>query len=238
MNGEGDLQFYQRVRLLEQRYEMENQLMEFVRKGQVQQIRLTLGNLPQSALERRVDTTRDAKNYSIILNTLMRKAAEQGGVHPIYIDRLSAEYALRIEQTVHWDAFLTLWADMAQGYCQLVRKHTTNKLSPLVQKVVARIDFDLTADLSLRAAARTLNVNASYLSALFHRETGRTVTEYVNSVRMEAAARLLQTTHLQIQTVAQHCGMSDVNYFSKLFKKHHGLTPRRFRELQHQFLSK
>jgi len=29
-----------------------------------------------------------------------------------------------------------------------------------------------------------------------------------------------------------------VNYFSKLFKKHHGLTPRRFRELQHQFLSK
>jgi len=232
MNGEGDLQFYQRVRLLEQRYEMENQLMEFVRKGQVQQIRLTLGNLPQSALERRVDTTRDAKNYSIILNTLMRKAAEQGGVHPIYIDRLSAEYALRIEQTVHWDAFLTLWADMAQGYCQLVRKHTTNKLSPLVQKVVARIDFDLTADLSLRAAARTLNVNASYLSTLFRQETGETLTNYVNRKRMEHAAHLLQTTRLPVSAVAQSCGISDDNYFTKLFKKFSGTTPVQFRQAQ------
>ncbi|MBO7738994.1 MAG: AraC family transcriptional regulator, partial [Oscillospiraceae bacterium] len=34
---------------------------------------------------------------------------------------------------------------------------------------------------------------------------------------------------LQVQTVAQHCGMSDVNYFSKLFKKQYGVTPRQYR---------
>ena len=56
------------------------------------------------------------------------------------------------------------------------------------------------------------------------------VTEFVNEKRMELASRLLRTTQLQIQTIAQHCGMSDVNYFSKIFKKHYGVTPRQYRE--------
>ena len=44
------------------------------------------------------------------------------------------------------------------------------------------------------------------------------------------AANLLRHTQLQVQTVAQHCGIGDVNYFSKVFKRHFGLTPRQFRE--------
>ena len=47
---------------------------------------------------------------------------------------------------------------------------------------------------------------------------------------MKSGAHLLQTTRLQVQTVAQHCGISDVNYFTKLFKKAYGVTPRQFRE--------
>lgn len=236
MNGESDLKFFQRVQLVEQRYEMENQLMELVRKGQAEQVRLSLSNLPQSALERRVDPTRDAKNYSIILNTIMRKAAEQGGVHPVYIDRLSMEYALRIEQTSYWDGFMALWAEMAQGYCQLVRKHVLRHYSPPVQKVVSRIDFDLTADLSLRAMARALNLNASYLSTLFRQETGETLTNYVNRKRTEHAVYLLLSTQLPVSAVAQSCGVSDYNYFTKLFKKFHGMTPVQFRQDQTRLL--
>lgn len=233
MNKKTDQDFMQRLHLVEQRYEMENRLMELVRKGQEQKVRLALSNFPQSALEQRVDPTRDAKNYSIILNTLMRKAAELGGVHPIYIDRLSMEYALRIERTTYWDSFMSLWADMAQGYCQLVNKHTAKHRSPLIQKVIARIDFDLTADLSLRATARTLNVNPSYLSALFKRETRETLTDYVNRKRMEHAAYLLASTQLSVSAVAQSCGISDDNYFTKLFKRANGITPIQFRRAQH-----
>ena len=40
---------------------------------------------------------------------------------------------------------------------------------------------------------------------------------------------LLKTTRLQVQTVAQHCGMMDVQYFSKTFKKIAGVTPREYR---------
>ena len=75
-----------------------------------------------------------------------------------------------------------------------------------------------------------LNVNASYLSKLFKKETGITLTEYVAKKRIEQAAFLLTSTNLQIQTVAQNCGIYDVNYFTKLFKKHTGKTPKEYRE--------
>lgn len=234
MNGESNLKHYQRAQLVEQRYEMENRLMELIRKGQGQQAMQSLRNSTQGALERRMDPTRDARNYTIILNTLMRKAAEQGGVHPMYIDRLSSEYALRIERTVYWEGFKSLWSDMALGYSQLVRKHSAKKLSPLVQKVVTRIDFDLTANLSLRATAQALNVNASYLSTLFKQETGETLTNYVNRKRMEQAAYLLTSTQFPVSVVAQSCGISDDNYFTKLFKRAKGMTPTQFRLSQRQ----
>lgn len=76
------------------------------------------------------------------------------------------------------------------------------------------------------------NLSPSYLSALFSQETGQTLTEYVNEKRVKLAMRLLATTKLQIQTIAQHCGILDVHYFSKVFKKKLGITPKQYRESQ------
>lgn len=75
------------------------------------------------------------------------------------------------------------------------------------------------------------NISSAYLSSIFKKETGQTVTEYVTVKRIEMAKRLLSNTNLQIQTVAQHCGILDVHYFSKLFKKHTGLTLKDYRKL-------
>ena len=151
-------------------------------------------------------------------------------MHPFYIDQLSSSFGHRIEAVSTMEEGQHLMAEMNHKYCLLVRNHAMKNYSPLVRRVILRIDSDLAADLSLAAHAEDLGVNASYLSALFHRETGKTVTDYVTEKRMEAAARLLRSTRLQVQTVAQHCGMADANYFSKIFKKYHGLTPRQYRE--------
>ena len=88
----------------------------------------------------------------------------------------------------------------------------------------------MTADLSLNAQAGLLNVNSSYLSTLFKKETGTTLTEYVNKKRIRHAVFLLNTTTMQIQMVAQHCGIPDVNYFTKTFKKYIGKTPKEYRD--------
>ena len=62
------------------------------------------------------------------------------------------------------------------------------------------------------------------------KETGRTLTEHINLLRISRARRMLRETALQVQTVAQHCGIHDVNYFSKVFKKYTGKTPLQYRK--------
>lgn len=215
---------------MEQLYAYENQLMDAVSKGQIHKADLLLTNFASFPFEQRAaDPLRNIKNYCIIMNTLLRKAAEQGGVHPLYLNNNSSVYAVRIERLQSIETVPLLMSDMFRDYCLLVRKHATKNYSPPVQKALLYIEANLTESLSLRTLAETLNVSSSYLSSLFRKEVGQTLTDYINRRRMRHAMHLLKTTQLQIQTVAQHCGIMDVQYFSKIFKRVAGMTPKEYR---------
>lgn len=220
----------QNMKAMERRYASENELMNIVSHGLTHRAERMFSGLGPLTLEPRMgDPLRDTKNYCIICNTLMRKAAEQGGVHPVYLDSASSHFARAIEAARSTAAARELMHEMVSTYCRLVRKHAMTRFSPIIQRTIAMIDSDLSADLSLRALAFAQSINPSYLSALFKKETGTTLTDHVNQKRMERAIHLLRSTHLQIQSIAQHCGISDVNYFSKLFRRRTGLSPREFR---------
>ena len=113
---------------------------------------------------------------------------------------------------------------------KLVRKHSTRRYSPAVQKTILLIDSDLSAPLTLSTLAAAQELSEGYLAKIFKKETEKTVSEYVREKRMKHAAHLLTTTRLQIQTIALHCGIMDVHYFSKQFKNHTGKTPKEYRE--------
>jgi YesN/AraC family two-component response regulator len=111
-----------------------------------------------------------------------------------------------------------------------VYKHSIKRYSPIVQKTILVIDSDISAELSLKTLAQKQCISSGYLASIFKKETGKTVSEYIKDRRIEHAIYLLTTTHLQIQTVALHCGIMDVQYFSKVFKKKTGKNPKEFRE--------
>ena len=216
---------------MERRYSVENEILDAVANGQNFKADALLPVLSSMAFENRLsDPMRNAKNYSIIMNTLLRKAAERGGVHPLYIDSLSSEFAAKIEQANTVDNLQPLMKEMFHSYCQLVKKHSTKDYSPLVQHAITLIDGRIAEELSLNSIASLLNVSSSYFSTLFKKETGVTLTEYVNKRRIKHAKYLLESTKLQIQTIAQHCGIMDVHYFSKVFKKITGMTPKEYRQ--------
>ena len=119
---------------------------------------------------------------------------------------------------------------MIRDFCQLVKRHSLSKYSYYVGQTITLVQYDLAADLRLKTIAEKLNVNSSYLSSLFHKEMGCTLTEYINKQRIERGAHLLQLTPKAIQEIAAECGFQDVNYFIKLFKKQTGFTPKQYRE--------
>lgn len=218
------------VEVMENRYRFENELIEAVAQGNSHRAEMLLANLSmQSSDVRTSDQLRNAKNHCIIINTLLRKAAEHGRVHPVHLERVSSDFSRRIEALRSIAGINTFVQEIVRGYCRLVKRHSMKSYSPLVQKAMIVIEGDLTGDLSLSAVAEKNNVSPGYLSGLFKKETGQTFTAYVNGRRVAMAKRLLKTTHLQIQTIAQHCGVLDFHYFCRLFKNVTGKTPTEYR---------
>ena len=218
------------MKIIEKRYDYENKLIKAVSLGQTQRAQLLLSGFSEYSFKKRIsDPIRSIKNYCIIMNTLMRKAAENGGVHPMYLDSVSSSYAIKVEQVASPAEAFEMMKDMLGTYCRLVRKHSISSYSPIVQKAVTMINADLSANLTLSMIAEAHNISSGYLATVFKKEVGMTVSEYIREKRMSYAEHLLSTSHLQIQTVALHCGIMDVQYFSKIFKKHTGKTPKEFR---------
>lgn len=218
------------MQLVERRYGYENELIRAVSNGQMHRAEKLFSQFSAASFEKRLsDPIRNLKNYCIIMNTLLRKAAEQGGVHPLYLDKTSSNFAYKIERLSTVAQIGALMGEMTRSYCRLVRKYKTERYSSPVQKSIICIDADLTQDLSLGRLAKLQNISSAYLSALFKKETGQTLTDYVNLKRVEFAKSLLESTDLQVQTVAQHCGILDVHYFSRVFKKYTGQTPKEYR---------
>lgn len=219
------------MQILEERYAAENRLIQAVSQGLVHKAEMMISNTANQGMEDRIaDPIRNIKNYSIILKTLLRKGAEAGTVHPLHIDSLTTKFEKKIELIHSPEEAYALNQEMVRKYCLLVKNHSMKGYSLLIRKVLTRIDSDLTADLSLKTQAELLNVNASYLSTLFKKETGTTLTDYVSRKRVEHAIFLLNSTDMQIQTIAQYCGIPDVNYFTKTFKKYVLKTPKEYRE--------
>ncbi len=231
-NQQKEAEPWMTVQFLERRYAKENELIDAVSKGLTHKAEMIFANItPENALEKRLtDSLRNTKNFLIILNTLLRKGAEQGKVHPFHIDVVSSDFALKIEATQSVEECGELLKYMVKKYCRLVNKHSQKSYSLLIQKVITQIESDIASDLSLNNLAKIFEVNPSYLSTLFKKETGCTLTDYVNKQRIERAKELLVSTNMQIQNIAQRCGMLDVNYFTKTFKKYTDLTPKKYRE--------
>lgn len=225
------------IEIIENRYEAENALINAVSSGNVNAALEISSRFGSMFLPQRISNNlRDTKDYTITLNTLLRKAAERAGVHPIHIDMYSNSVISLIESLTSSSQCSAAQRKIINGYCQLVKDYKQNSRSPILRKVIAYIDTDLEADLSLKNLSEHLGVNASYLSTLFSKEMGMSLTDYVNKSRLDHAKLLLANTELPIKTIALRCGIADIHYFSRLFKRNIGMTPKTYRDTSHPLL--
>jgi AraC family transcriptional regulator, transcriptional activator of pobA len=97
---------------------------------------------------------------------------------------------------------------------------------PLLAEVFMVIDRHHSEPLSLSDVARELGITPGHLTTVVRRRTGRTVQEWIIERRMAEARSLLSGTELSVGEIARRVGMSDPGYFSRLFRRTHGASPR------------
>ncbi|MDR0382348.1 MAG: response regulator [Oscillospiraceae bacterium] len=99
----------------------------------------------------------------------------------------------------------------------------------IVGKVIEYIDENLRNALTRRELCGVAYVHQDYLSAIFRKETGQTISEYIFEKRMSFAMKLLRETDRPIGMICEMVGYSYNSHFSKMFKMKTGLSPQQYR---------
>ncbi len=100
--------------------------------------------------------------------------------------------------------------------------------SGYVEKAVNRMNSEYMNSISIADIAKQLNIDRSYFSAIFKKSTGLPPQLYLNKLRLERAAELMVKYGQTPSTAAMSSGYSDIYNFSKMFKRHFGLSPREY----------
>ena len=171
------------------------------------------------------------RQWLTYLNIFISSAMFETAVHPYYTFQQLQAFEMKINEVGSMAKLHHLPFDMARKYSMLAKNYTYGKYSYLIRNVINYIDQHLATELSLSVLAEVFDKNASYLSNAFKKEVGDTLTEYINKARIQASLRYFNMTNMRVADVADAVGISDFGYFSKLFKKHVGVSPREYKKM-------
>ncbi|WP_372632554.1 response regulator [Cohnella sp.] len=101
---------------------------------------------------------------------------------------------------------------------------------PELNRIIAYIEERYAEEITLKGLAEFIRMDASYVSDLFKKKTGSTLTHYVQNRRIQAAKMLLAETDRTVSEIGRQVGFENDNYFIKIFKRWCGTTPSEFRK--------
>ncbi|WP_262678206.1 helix-turn-helix domain-containing protein [Paenibacillus sp. J5C2022] len=102
------------------------------------------------------------------------------------------------------------------------RKETLQIIEILHDRIHEKITLDMLAN--------AVNLNASYLCRIFKQDTGKSMFQYINELKVNYAVQLLKQKDVRVKEVAYKVGIDNPFYFNRLFKKMIGLSPSEFRK--------
>lgn len=116
--------------------------------------------------------------------------------------------------------------------CSFLEEATQYQHQELIDRVCAYVEEHYpNPDLSLDRMSSEVDLSRGYLGKLFKSHRGVSFNDYLNSVRVDEAARLLAETDLSVQAISEKVGIYNTTYFYTLFKKRHKVSPAQYRSL-------
>lgn len=102
-----------------------------------------------------------------------------------------------------------------------------------VQEAISIVEDFYGTELSVNDIANRLNINRSYLSSIFVKYVGTSLKKYIVDFRISQSEEFLFTTNWSVDYISKVCGFNNPSYFSKIFKKHHKVSPTEYRLQRH-----
>ncbi|WP_070120133.1 helix-turn-helix transcriptional regulator [Bacillus marinisedimentorum] len=215
-------------------YEMELKLTDAITMGNDELAHAILKEINQlEGATLAANPIRSRKNALIAVCTLFTRAIIKGGVDPETAFHLSDAYIMELEKTNDLDRLNQMEYEMLAHFIKTQHEESSsNTYSHPVNLAISYIYENILEELSLEVIASRIYVHPNYLSSRFKKETGLTITEFINKKRIEESKYFLLHTNTSISGISFLFKFCNQSYYTALFKKLNGITPREFRQLK------
>ncbi|MCB2354571.1 AraC family transcriptional regulator [Clostridium estertheticum] len=173
---------------------------------------------------------RNKKNFFICCATIATRAAIDGGLEPELAYALSDSYIQNMEYLYKVTDLLNLENKMYCDFADNVLKFKKLNYSRSIIVCQNYILKHLYEEISLSELAQFVGLSQKYLSGLFSKEVGITLSDYIQNARIEESKHLLTSSNYSILDIGTWLGFHDQSHFTRIFKKFTGTTPKKFKD--------
>lgn len=210
-------------------YDKERMLISKLKTGDIQEAKALLNDLLGYVFFSQGSNLEIVKSRSLELCSLLSRAAIEGGATSDSILKVNNQLLTVIPTINNMDDLCYKLQEAIDAFTDCMFEHVPTKNSEVIKKAVQYISKNYANNLTLELVANQVHLNPTYFSTLFKQSTGSSFKEYLNMVRVEESKRLLSNTDYSLIDIAVATGFEDQSYFTKVFKKYTGLTPKQFR---------
>lgn len=177
------------------------------------------------------DNLNNEKYHAIIMTALVSRFCIEHGMDIAVSYTLSDIFIRKIDRALTAEAVCAVADEVRIEYC--TRMRDLSKKQVVSRYVVLAIDYIRThvqEPITVEQVASELSVNSSYLSKLFKKEMGKSISEYIRDSKIEIAEHMLRHLDDTSLQIANYLGFSSQSHFIQVFRKQTGMTPEEYRK--------
>lgn len=212
-------------------YYLERQLLNEIKRELRDTAQNTLRTINKLERARLADTPiRSIKNSLIGTATLFTRAAIEANVPPEDAFSLCDSFILEIEKFTNIKALQDYEYQMLDEYINIIHEYKIQSYSKAIIKIIEYIHENITEAIALDDLTKRVNLTKEYLSSMFKKNVGLSIVEYINYHKIEESKYFLKYSNMSVSDIAFLFNFSSPGYYSSVFKRQTGLTPRQYQQ--------
>lgn len=169
-----------------------------------------------------------------IAKSKIKKACHDFGINPdetirLYRDELSCNMPSREYVDTLIFPLVSMLIQMVTEYKSASDASYNGSGSYVYGHILTYLNINFKKNVKVEDLCKLCHCSASYISHLFPKLSGKSISEYVNELRINQAKVMLRNSEIPVKNIAFEVGFNDSNYFSSVFKRFTGISPRQYR---------
>lgn len=206
--------------------DQESNLLMALKSGNIPEIERHVEKLFQNCVRSGILQRKQIQSWETELNFLKKKMVDRHTGSTVELKSWNPQGGFSLEAVK-----TSLFDELREIALLLTEQHEARR--NIVFEVRSYIDKHYANPINVKFLAKTFHLNPEHLSRIFKQKYQIHIKDYIMEIRIAKAKVLLESKHMKINEIAAIIGFNDEKYFSKVFRKYEGMTPKEFKMKSH-----